>query len=718
MPMIDNKYKKSSPEFKIMHNVNGWIREGVDHCEPKHRRSEDNNNMVRGEQWLQGDAERQASREKPALALNSLVKVVNAVANREIMDRIVPRVYGRNKEDNGFAQVLDSACNWQRDVSETEHEETMAFRNCVTSGYGVMHKWWDAAAMDGKGIVRDEEIPIWYMLWDSRARKQNLVDRKWHICGKYVPLDEVEQEFGDLNRQTKQMFRSVKDDAGFNIEPDGYVGPTGALGAGTWGQITSNRWVTSSRREIFLVEAEWQELEKFYKVAYPVKFDEFVAMATDPQGVMSLGEDPNTGQPIQITNEQYSQMEPEQQRQWMLSVLDETEVKHYDSLADFDPFVQQFEAIVGEDFEDYRREKRYVYKYAIVTNGTVLDHGDRPMGFTYEFLTGFPHETRESTDHFGMVDIAKAPQDFKNVFFSNLLTVYMTSPKQHLLIEEGSLNDVDRFLDEYAKVTGVSIVPNGFIGGNRFKELEKPSFPPMLAELIQLTEDSVEKSLGLSSIESNSQDDLRRVSGNVVQAAKQASNTLLAILFDALRRYRRRWGMLNIKFITLCYSPQDFNNIIGEELVPYIKDMTDWPNLSFDIKIDESPTSVTEQMETIDFLTRTGTLDNWKNSGDLEFEDIMDLMVQIPQSTRDKILQRREERGVKQQELQQLQQQMQQAQQQYENLLKFVQSNQGGAAIVAQYNLVEGLAQQKADEMAAQQEQQTQQMPQQGEVNG
>jgi hypothetical protein len=106
--------------------------------------------MVRGEQWLSGDAERQATREKPALALNSLVKVVNAVANREIMDRIVPRVYGRNKEDNGFAQVLDAASNWQRDVSETEHEETMAFRNCVTSGYGVMHKWWDSAGQKAK----------------------------------------------------------------------------------------------------------------------------------------------------------------------------------------------------------------------------------------------------------------------------------------------------------------------------------------------------------------------------------------------------------------------------------------------------------------------------------------------------------------------------------------------------------------------------------------
>ena len=711
MPFGENKYKKTAPEFKILNNVNGWIREGVDHCEPKHKRSEDNNNMVRGEQWLSGDAERQASREKPALALNSLVKVVNAVANREIMDRIVPRVYGRNKEDNGFAQVLDSACNWQRDVSETEHEETMAFRNCVTSGYGVMHKWWDPASMEGKGIIRDEEVPIWYMLWDSRTRKQNLVDRKWHICGKYVPIEEVEQEFGDINKKTRQMFKALQDTSGFEIEPEGYTGPTGSLGAGTWGSITSNKWITSSRREIFLVEAEWQEVEKFYKVAYPVKFDEFVAMATDPEGAMSLGQDPQTGEELTFSNEEYMQMQPDEQRAFMLQQLDATEIRHFDTLADFEPFMEQFEAVVGESFEDYRKEKRYVYKYAIVSNGTVLDHGDRPMGFTYEFLTGFPHETRETTDFFGMVDIAKAPQDFKNVFFSNLLTIYMTSPKQHLFIEEGALNDVDRFLDEYAKVSGVSIVPDGFIASNRFKELEKPTFPPMLAELIQLTEDTVEKALGLSSVESNTQTDLRRVSGNVVQAAKQASNTLLALLFDALRRYRRRWGMLNIKFISMCYSPQDFNNIIGEELTPYIKDMTDWPNMSFDIKIDESPTSVSEQMETIDFLTRTGTLDNWKNSGDLEFEDIMDLMVQIPQSTRDKILQRREERGVSTQELQQAQQQLAQAQQQYDNLLKFVQSNQGGGAIVAQYNLVEGLAQQRADELAAQQ-QQSQQMPQ------
>lgn len=707
-------YKKTSAEYKILTSINGWMREGVDHCEKKHRRAEENNNMVRGAQWSKGDAERQALRERPTMELNGLIKIVNATANREIMERIVPRVYGRNQDDNGTAQVLDITCNWQRDMAETEHEETMAFRNNCTSGYGVMHKWWDSAASEGKGLVCDESVPLWYMLWDSRARKQNLVDRVWHMCGKYVPIEDLEDVFGDVSKQSKKFFKSLQTNALSGEEPSGYSAPGGLIGAGTWGQILSNKWVTSSRRECFVIEAEWRENQNFIKAAIPVRWAEWVALVSDPNGSIEL-QPPSPEQPegMILTSEQYGQMQPDQQMQMANWVLQETTIDHFDTMADLEPFKVQWEDITGTEFEDYRRERRYVYKYAIVTSNTVLDHGERDFGFTYEFLTGFPHETREETDFFGMVDVAKMAQDFKNVFFSNLLTIYMTSPKQHLIVEEGALNDVDRFLDEYAKVSGVSVVPDGFIAQKRFQTLEKPTFPSMLPELIQLADDQVERSLGLSSIETNTQGDLRRVSGNVVQAAKQSSNTLLAILFDALRRYRRRFGTLNTKFMMAYYKPEDIAKICGEDKVKYIQGLKDWPEIAFDVKIDESPTSVSEQMETIDFLTRTGTLDNWWQAKEIEFDDILDLMVQIPQATRDKIRERRTERQQKEMELQQLQQQNQQIQYQYDSLIKFIQANPNGSQIVASYNMLDALANQKAQEMAQQQQAQGQDASQQ-----
>jgi hypothetical protein len=269
-------------------------------------------------------------------------------------------------------------------------------------------------------------------------------------------------------------------------------------------------------------------------------------------------------------------------------------------------------------------------------------------------------------DWFGMVDVAKGAQDFKNKFFSNMLALYMMSPKQHMFIEEGAVGDTDTFMNEIGKLSGVSFVPDGFIQSGRFQIIEAPSFPPMLRELLQYADQAVMDVFGLSSIEMGTQGDLRRISGNVVTSARQASNTILASLFDALRRYRRRWGMLSIKFLQQNYTPKDMARIVGNERGQYIAGISDWGDINrLDIKVDEQPTSVTEQMTTVDLLTRTDTLWKWESEGKLTFPEALDFLVNIPQSKRDRIKRSYEER---QGFMQQVQQQMEQMQKQVQQM--------------------------------------------------
>lgn len=712
MSAFKNLYKKGSEEQTIIEMINTFIRDGVPACETEHKRCESNARMERGFQWEEGDAAKQLERDRPALPLNSLLKLVNAIANREIMDRIVPRVYGREDSDAGIAEALDEACRWQRDTAETEHEESMAFRKCVASGYGVMHKHWDPLAFDGDGMIIDEEVPLWYMLWDPRARKQDLVDRKWHICGKFVDLDDLKEEYGDISKANRLFVAGRKLGAAFQVSQDGPTRSGGVFSSGTWGQILGNRWASTSSREQFVIEAEWQAIKTYYKVAYPVQFDDLVGLLTDPNYQMEIGIDPTTQEPLYFTAQEFQQMPPDEQSGLINSFLSNTEIRKYTTRKEFEPFMEQYENITGLPFEDFRKEQKRVYKFAIVTDGVVLDHGERPMGFTYEFMTGFPFETREGMQWYGMVDVAKGPQDMKNVFFSNLLTIYMTSPKQHLLVEEGALNDPDQFLDEYAKVSGVSIVPNGFIQSNRFMQLQPPHFPSMTKELIEIAEGAVQETFGLSSIEMNEQGDLRRVSGNVVSAAKQASNTLLAVLFDALRRYRKRWGLMSVRFIMEFYTPEDIARMIGEEAASPLQGVTDWPSIyKFDIKIDESPTSVTEQMRTADFLTRNGTIDNWMGQGFLDFEDAIEFFPDIPKVKRDKIKEKWAAKREEQNQIQQLQGQIDQLSKRQEALFNFIKSQPMGPDIVKAFELLEILAEEKAQELQQQQEQE--QAPQQ-----
>src|SRR5690606_27318932 len=122
---------------------------------------------------------------------------------------------------------------------------------------------------------------------------------------------------------------------------------------------------------------------------------------------------------------------------------EDTVMQIYDQKAEFEWAKEEIESYTGEEWEFWRKAPRQETKYAIISNDHVLEHGERPAGFTYEFLTGFPHETKSGMDWFGMVDVAKGAQDFKNKFFSNMLTLYMMSPKQHMMIEEGAIGDPD-----------------------------------------------------------------------------------------------------------------------------------------------------------------------------------------------------------------------------------------------------------------------------------
>lgn len=704
--------KRVSDDDQILSQAEACIREGVDYCTPIHDRIEENNRYVRGFQWAEGDIDRQKEKDRPALPLNSLVKVVNAVANREIMDRIVPRAYGRSREDAGVAQVMDEMMRWQRDMSETEHEESMAFRSTCTSGYGVMHKWWDEMALDGNGMIRDEDVPVWYMLWDSKARKQNVVDRRWHISGKYVPLSEARDAFGDSGKMARGLFKKYDHSDMFSLDKDPYSGPSPSAGRWGWADIAAGAWYMRAEQELFIMEYEWKESKKVWKVSYPSRLDEASGFVSGGIEEVDIGRQDEQGQPQPFTQQEWFQLDENEQANLIGFLLSSRELMVVEDKQELEAISQAYEMLTDAPFEDYYSVLKEHYRFAIISDGVVLDKGVRPFGFTYEFITGFPYEQRSGMDFFGMCDIAKGPQDMKNVFLSNMLSIYMTSPKGSMMVEEGAVENTQMFANQWAKPGGVQFVPDGFLTSQRFLHTPTMQFPPMLEELVQMTTNAVQEEFGLSSIEQGTQGDLRRITSNVASAARQASNTILAILFDGLRRYRKRWGMLDLKFIQQMYTLEEVGRVVGQEVAQGLQGYEDWPAINiFDIKIDEAPTSVSEQLETMEQLTRTGTLENWVAAGLLAFEDAIDLMVNLPQSTRERIKANSKSMQQLKGQISDLQNQLQEAQQKEVMWQTFVQTIPEGQTIMRQFQSVYMLAQQMHQQMM---QQQNQESPQQG----
>jgi hypothetical protein len=137
-----------------------------------------------------------------------------------------------------------------------------------------------------------------------------------------------------------------------------------------------------------------------------------------------------TGPRIQpISGQEYIDLEPDIQGEIMELLLEETKYETFSTYKELDVFMGQYFDVTGSDFEDYIKKSRYTTKFAIIINNEVMETGDRPMGFTYQFMTGFPHEKREGTTYFGLVDVAKGPQDWRNTFLSLVLTRLAQSPK-------------------------------------------------------------------------------------------------------------------------------------------------------------------------------------------------------------------------------------------------------------------------------------------------
>lgn len=641
--------------------------EGVSHCEDKHARWEENQQYTRGEQWSKADIERQERREKPAVPWNDTFKVVHAIANREMVARLVPKVFGRSRADDGPANILDEVCRWQRQGSDSEHFESMAFRSAAMCGYGVAHKYWDPIANNGEGQIRDRDVPLVEMLWPARAREMNLSDRRWHINGKWVDVDVAEEMWGSESRSIASMFKKIKvqrqvkdpivstEDLNENTQAPSSTG-------WSWGYVRRNQFVNLSKNEIFVIEHEWLEEEFKFRAAVPKRFRDWVSFVSGGGPLEVESQDPQTGQPmvIPVELERFQSIGPEEQKAFRDAVLADTKIEYFEDRKGLNEFLDLYSDVMNEEFELFAKVGARVVKYAILINEKVVEYGVRPFGYSYHFITGFPFETRDGMDFYGAVDIVKGPQDYKNALISNMLSMYMTSPKGLLLIEKGLVANQSEFMDQVSSPAGAILVENGFFANERHKFLPPPQYPPMLGPLLELAGRGVEGSLGISPIDLNVQDDLRRVSGKVVQASQLASNVIVAILFDSMRKFRRAYGMCNVRFLRLMYDPVEMLRIAGDEKAEdFPQDPEVWEKLDrYDITIDEQPVSATERMELLERLTVTGELTAMRNRGDITFEDqVKHFMPYLPESDKRDILKNRtiaEQKAMVEQQNQQL----------------------------------------------------------------
>ena len=229
-----------------------------------------------------------------------------------------------------------------------------------------------------------------------------------------------------------------------------------------------------------------------------------------------------------------------------------------------------------------------VYRRAFL-GATVLEEGEAPAKdrFSYAFLTG-DRDHNQGT-YYGIVRPMKDPQRFANKWLSQTMDMLNRQAKGGLLMEKAAVPDQAEFEASYGKPGAISWVEDGALRSGAMKDKPLPVLPAGHYQLMEFAIMSIRDSSGVN-MELMGQKQQEQA-GVLEYQRKQAAMTMLASLFDSLRRARKHIGRVRLYFIQTYLSDGRLVRILGDgsaRMVPLLRDKTIG---EYDVVIDDLPSS-------------------------------------------------------------------------------------------------------------------------------
>jgi hypothetical protein len=250
-------------------------------------------------------------------------------------------------------------------------------------------------------------------------------------------------------------------------------------------------------------------------------------------------------------------------------------------------------AAMGEPLEAVKQVRR-VYKRAFV-GSKVLESGEGPCKteFTYKCMTG--KRDRNKATWYGLVRAMRDPQRFANKFMSSILHIIAVSGKG-VIAEEDAFADVRQAEEDWAKPDAIVWTKSGAVA--RGAVMPKPGgqipagLPDMMMQAISAIRDVSGVNLEMLGMADREQ------AGVLEYQRKQSAMTVLATLFDALRRYRKEQGRVLLYFIQKYLSDGRLVRISGDEKAQYVPLAKDEQTIKYDVIVDQAPTSPNQKEAT------------------------------------------------------------------------------------------------------------------------
>lgn len=230
--------------------------------------------------------------------------------------------------------------------------------------------------------------------------------------------------------------------------------------------------------------------------------------------------------------------------------------------------------------------QRKVFKQAFL-GAVVLETGDAPCpeNFSWQCMTG-ERDHNENT-FFGLMRGMKDPQKWANKWLSQTMHIMNSQAKGGIMAEHGAFENIREAEDSYARGDKITWLAEG--GAAKVVPKQVAQFPAGFDHMMQFAISSIRDVSGVN-LELLGLRDATQP-GVLEEHRKQAGMSILATLFDSLRRYRKRQGRVLLYYITNHLSDGRLIRIVGAEGAKYVPLIHQPGVTEYDVVVDDSPTA-------------------------------------------------------------------------------------------------------------------------------
>jgi hypothetical protein len=529
-------------EVALLRRIKGWVKSDTNHRAKWEKQAKLDFGFVACDQWNDEDKKKMEAKGRVPVVFNRVLTIIKSICGSEINGRLETRYMPRGVEDTKQNELLSAASDWMADQCDAEDEQSEAFEAAVICGMG-----WTEARMDydedPEGKYIEVEVDPFEMLWDCKASKKNLSDARRVTRVRNISISEARAMFpGVLDEDLDAAWADQSDIDSKNPRPvEDQDHSNGDL----------DDPVTADRNDVTLVHCQWWEKEPYWMVALEPDLD------------MPPEHQPQESTPEELDQEQFKQFEANAKR-------------------------------AGIKYQAVKLMRR-VYKQAFV-GGKVLDHGPTPCPYEFSFQCITGERDRKNGHFFGFVRTMRDPQMWANKMLSNALHIANATAKGGIIAEKNAFDDERQAEESYAQPDEISWAAEGAVQHGRIMPKPGTGDPSVYLKLLEFSISSIRDASGVN-LELLGLRDANQP-GILEAQRKQAAMTVLASLFNALRRFRKNIGRIRLHLIQEHMSDGRLIRIkgdMGPQVAQLAKDATAG---EYDVIVADAPTSPNQKEQT------------------------------------------------------------------------------------------------------------------------